>query len=817
LGTNTESRRRVRIISFFDERGDPMSRTIKRAAISLFLVLASCVPGAQGQQPTGSESQGPSAPVLVPRLVKFSGTLLDEHGRPQEGPVGVTFALYAEQTGGAALWLETQNVKADASGAYTVLLGANSTNGVPAELFVSGEARWLGIQVEHQPEHDRILLVSVPYALKAGDAETLGGLPASAFVTTGMLATPSGGAAPANASVPGAPPKSGTGVVPEKAPVTSQVACASVTSDGTATANSIALFTTGCNVQSSLMTQTLVNGFPGVNVAGNNAGLLLSGTGTHQVQVTGATSGRLGQDAGGFFFASDSNGSNVRFLTNNGSLNEWMRITSSGNVGIGTTSPAQKLSVAGTVQSITGGFMFPDSTVQTSASLGSVTSVASGLGLTGGPITGSGTLAINPAVVPQLTASSNTFTGSISASSFNGGGAALTNVNAAMLGGNPPSAFATTSTNSFTGNQSIMGNLTLTGSINSALVLQPSVTNPSSGSTSANVIEGYMGTIGGNSVTAGVTGATISGGGGTNPPSGNLVTDDGGTVGGGAGNQAGNNSGSTYDAPYSTVGGGFNNTASGPVSTVGGGNLNTANGPAATVAGGGNNAAIGGGSATVGGGRLNTASGGSATISGGDTNTASGNGATVPGGGSNVAAGALSFAAGFHAKANHDGAFVWGDYNFLDVASTANNQFIARATGGVTFISAIDGTTGVATAGVTLAAGGGSWSSLSDRNSKENLAELDGVALLAGLARIPILTWSYRTQNPSIRHIGPMAQDFHAVFGVGEDDKHITTVDEGGVALAAIQALYKLSLEKDKKIAELERRLEQLEQAAKLQ
>jgi hypothetical protein len=173
--------------------------------------------------------------------------------------------------------------------------------------------------------------------------------------------------------------------------------------------------------------------------------------------------------------------------------------------------------------------------------------------------------------------------------------------------------------------------------------------------------------------------------------------------------------------------------------------------------------------------------------------------------------------AGFHAKANHDGAFVWGDYNFLDVASTANNQFIARATGGVTFISAIDGTTGVATAGVTLAAGGGSWSSLSDRNSKENLAELDGVALLAGLARIPILTWSYRTQNPSIRHIGPMAQDFHAVFGVGEDDKHITTVDEGGVALAAIQALYKLSLEKDKKIAELERRLEQLEQAAKLQ
>jgi len=60
------------------------------------------------------------------------------------------------------------------------LLGANSAHGVPAELFASAEARWLGIQVGQQPEHERILLVSVPYALKAGDAQTLGGRPASA-------------------------------------------------------------------------------------------------------------------------------------------------------------------------------------------------------------------------------------------------------------------------------------------------------------------------------------------------------------------------------------------------------------------------------------------------------------------------------------------------------------------------------------------------------------------------------------------------------------------------------------------------------------
>ena len=94
----------------------------------------------------------------------------------------MTFALYAEQTGGAPLWLETQNVTPDANGRYTVYLGANHANGVPLNLFASGEARWLGVQPEGQPEQARAQLVSVPYALTAGDAQTLGGQPLSAFV-----------------------------------------------------------------------------------------------------------------------------------------------------------------------------------------------------------------------------------------------------------------------------------------------------------------------------------------------------------------------------------------------------------------------------------------------------------------------------------------------------------------------------------------------------------------------------------------------------------------------------------------------------------
>jgi hypothetical protein len=101
--------------------------------------------------------------------------------------------LYAEQTGGAPLWLETQNVRADANGHYSVLLGSTKPDGLPAELFTSEQARWVGVQISGQNERARFLLVSAPYALKAGDAETLGGLPASAFA----LATSSPAAASA--------------------------------------------------------------------------------------------------------------------------------------------------------------------------------------------------------------------------------------------------------------------------------------------------------------------------------------------------------------------------------------------------------------------------------------------------------------------------------------------------------------------------------------------------------------------------------------------------------------------------------------------
>ena len=134
----------------------------------------------------------------IPHIIRFNGTLTNVDGSPRTGTVGVAFSIYADEKTTVPLWQEVQSVTTDASGHYTVLLGATRAEGLPDTLFAGNTARWLGIRVENDQEQPRVLLAAVPYALKAADAETLGGRPLSAFVlsetaASGANATSGGG------------------------------------------------------------------------------------------------------------------------------------------------------------------------------------------------------------------------------------------------------------------------------------------------------------------------------------------------------------------------------------------------------------------------------------------------------------------------------------------------------------------------------------------------------------------------------------------------------------------------------------------------
>ena len=162
--------------------------------------------------------------------------------------------------------------------------------------------------------------------------------------------------------------------------------------------------------------------------------------------------------------------------------------------------------------------------------------------------------------------------------------------------------------------------------------------------------------------------------------------------------------------------------------------------------------------------------------------------------------------AGRIAKAMHAGAFVWGDSQNVAKLSSAVDQFNVYASGGTRIFSDAAGT-----AGVLLAPGGGSWSSVSDRACKENVAPIDARDVLERLRALPLSTWNFKTQDASVRHMGPIAQDFHALFGLGPSPTTIDTIDADGVALAAIQGLSDLVREQNERIVALEARLATLE------
>jgi hypothetical protein len=365
---------------------------MKRILIVLFAGLAVFAIAAKSWAQAPASAQVTS----VPPLVQFSGTLKDAAARPVSGLVSVTFAIYGEQEGGTALWSETQNITADASGHYSATLGI--ATGLPDDLFAAAQSRWLGVRIAGQAELPRVLLVSVPYALKAADADTLGGLPASAF----LLAA--GNAAGAASSVTPA--------------TASQTAATGVTSDvtptGSGTAGYLPLWTTASNLGNSGLFQSS-SGFIGVNTATPAVTLDVAGNmyirGGFTMPPEGTATATTGYSSHSYYFSASAYNSSSK--TAEDQTFAWEAEPLNNN----TASPSATLKLRfaeGTGSSVATGFQIGSNGIlsfasgQTFPGTGSITDVSAGSGLVGGGTTGTVTVNVDSTKVPLL-ANTNTF------------------------------------------------------------------------------------------------------------------------------------------------------------------------------------------------------------------------------------------------------------------------------------------------------------------------------------------------------------------------------------------------------------------------
>ncbi len=359
-----------------------MSTNLRVLLVAYFSIWAAIV--AAQQAPTANNAVGGAK--AVPMVINYGGTLADANGKPLSGIQGATFLLYRSQEGGPPLWMETQNITPGRNGQYTATLRSMTNEGLPADLFSSGEARWLAVQVGGQPEQARVLLVAVPYALKAADAETIGGLPPSAFVlapTAGVANQGSGSSVAGESSVPAL-----TSGPTEPRPTPPPPANPTVT--GIGTVNTLPLWDSTSDIVSSAVTQTGTGAstYVGINVPVPATTLDVGGIATVRgalfLPPTGSATARAGTTSQAENLIASSYNSSTRKAVNqtfqfkaepaannttspSGTLNllfgangatpteTGFNIASNGNVGIGVLGPAVPLHVMGMIRSETGG------------------------------------------------------------------------------------------------------------------------------------------------------------------------------------------------------------------------------------------------------------------------------------------------------------------------------------------------------------------------------------------------------------------------------------------------------------------------------
>jgi len=763
----------------------------------------------------------------IPQNMSYQGLLTDGSGTAvSDGAYSLSFSIYDVDTGGIALWTETHASVAVVNGIFNVILG--SVN--PLNIAFDTQY-WLGVQIDGGAElTPRIQLNSSPYSLntrtivdgavttdKIADDAVTGGKIADGHVVRSV-----------NGKTDAVVLASGTNITIEEGGNTLTINSSSwgLTGNagtsppanflGTTDDNPLAFHVFGARVlllKPHSTSPNIIGGYSDNWITDGVYGAAIGGGGTslgkNRVSDSyGTVSGGQGNQAGD----GDNLTENAKGATVGGGNSNMASATAS------TVSGGNDNDAGGDYATVGGGLWNEANGSYSTVGGGELNEATGGFGTVAGgnrnEATGSTTTVAggNRNVASGISATvpgglENTAVGSYS---FAAGRQAKALHDGCFVWNDSTGVdHESTDVDQFVVRAS--GGVRMSSGIG-ILRLQPGGDVP-------NVIAGHIG----NGVTSGVGGATISGGGEPAPSwaNSNRVTDNYGTVGGGSNNDAGNSNmiptdtthatvgggrSNTASGSYSTIGGGLSNTASGGVTAIGGGDSNVASGYSATVSGGYGNTANGSFS-TVGGGVDNTASGENATAGGGQGNLASGNCSVVPGGCFSSASADYSFAAGSQANANHIGSFVWGDGSTdAPVTSTRDHQFLVRAAGGTWLYSNPE-----LTSGVRLSGGSSALATVSDRAMKRNIRQVDGKDILSRLSEIPIGRWSYKAQDPEIEHIGPMAQDFYAAFGLGEDDRHISTIDPDGVALAAIQGLYELVQEKDAQIAELEARLAMLE------